>query len=465
MTLRKRTGWTWVMALAVAVATMAMSAQEAFAVPSFARQTGQACEACHTVFPELTPYGRLFKLNGYVFTNVKDISDINAQKSSTLSLTELPPISLMFLASETHINKALPDSSLPSGVAQNDTIGFPQQVSFFYAGRIAPDFGAFIQLTYDPGANSVGIDNTDLRFADSGTLQSLGLIYGLTLNNNPTSQDVWNGTPAWGYPYATFRAAPSPAAAALIDGPLAQNTAGATLYLMLDKTFYFEGGAYRSAKVGTTNKLLMAPGPLDSEFTNVIDGLAPYWRFAYEHPWGKNSLEIGTYGIHSSIRPNAGMTSLVTSGPTDDYTDAALDAQYQWIGEDNLVTLAATWIHEFATRHATVASNVNDSLDTLRATATYYYQRRYGGSVQLFQTTGTTDPLVYPAAAVTGSRNGSPDTRGLKFEFDYVPWLNTKIGLQYTAYLDFNGASKNYDGFGRNASDNNTLYAFLWTAF
>jgi hypothetical protein len=66
---------------------------------------------------------------------------------------------------------------------------------------------------------------------------------------------------------------------------------------------------------------------------------------------------------------------------------------------------------------------------------------------------------------VTGSRNGSPDSRGLKIEFDYVPWLNTKIGLQYTAYLEFNGASKNYDGFGRSASDNNTLYAFLWTAF
>jgi len=34
------------------------------AVPSFARQTGMACAACHTVFPELTPFGREFKLNG-----------------------------------------------------------------------------------------------------------------------------------------------------------------------------------------------------------------------------------------------------------------------------------------------------------------------------------------------------------------------------------------------------------------
>lgn len=28
------------------------------AVPSFARQTGTECSACHTVYPELTPFGR-----------------------------------------------------------------------------------------------------------------------------------------------------------------------------------------------------------------------------------------------------------------------------------------------------------------------------------------------------------------------------------------------------------------------
>src|SRR5438445_546386 len=35
------------------------------AIPAFARQTGQACVACHVSFPELTPYGRMFKLSGY----------------------------------------------------------------------------------------------------------------------------------------------------------------------------------------------------------------------------------------------------------------------------------------------------------------------------------------------------------------------------------------------------------------
>jgi hypothetical protein len=30
---------------------------------------------------------------------------------------------------------------------------------------------------------------------------------------------------------------------------------------------------------------------------------------------------------------------------------------------------------------------------------------------------------------------------------DYLPWLNVKLGLQYTAYTKFNGASNNYDAW------------------
>ncbi|HUW27311.1 MAG TPA: cytochrome C, partial [Sulfuriferula sp.] len=50
----------------LSVALMSFS-NPARAVPSFARQTGQNCVACHAggQFPELTPYGRLFKLTGY----------------------------------------------------------------------------------------------------------------------------------------------------------------------------------------------------------------------------------------------------------------------------------------------------------------------------------------------------------------------------------------------------------------
>jgi hypothetical protein len=57
-------------AVLVAIAALMVAPSVANATPGFARQTGLSCEACHTVFPELTPFGRKFKLNAYVFTNV-----------------------------------------------------------------------------------------------------------------------------------------------------------------------------------------------------------------------------------------------------------------------------------------------------------------------------------------------------------------------------------------------------------
>jgi len=53
-------------ALAMLAAQALWMPSPARAVPSFARQTGMPCTACHTSFPSLTPFGRWFKLNGYV---------------------------------------------------------------------------------------------------------------------------------------------------------------------------------------------------------------------------------------------------------------------------------------------------------------------------------------------------------------------------------------------------------------
>src|SRR6478736_2835248 len=53
--------------LGLALLLLALLPMGAQAIPAFNRQTGQNCVACHAggQFPELTPYGRLFKLTGY----------------------------------------------------------------------------------------------------------------------------------------------------------------------------------------------------------------------------------------------------------------------------------------------------------------------------------------------------------------------------------------------------------------
>jgi hypothetical protein len=108
------------------------------------------------------------------------------------------------------------------------------------------------------------------------------------------------------------------------------------------------------------------------------------------------------------------------------------------------------------------------------------YKQTYNLSVGWNYMSGTADMALYNGAGdcdpevgcevnpITGSANGSPNTNSFLFEADYIPfgkgtsmtdpYLNLRFSLQYWAYTQFNGASTNYDGAGRNAAGNNTLY-------
>ncbi len=462
----------------VALVSLATCPPAVFAVPSFARQTGMACEACHTVYPELTHFGRVFKANGYVLDNIKQVRDVSARRDELLELAQIPALSMMAQISYTQQKTPLPDLTnvdVP-GEAQNGTFAFPQQLSLFYAGKIAPHFGAFVQLTYGNDSGTIGLDNTDLRFADMRILPNeSSLIYGVTLNNNPTVQDLWNSTPAFGFPYAASNAVVSPLAGTEIDGTLGQDVAGVTAYAFWNESLYAEFGGYRSAKQGAANQLTGAAGPLDGTSSNVVQGVAPYWRVAYEYNWGQHSIEAGLYGLDVKLLPGGSADApFPLQRPYNRFKDVAEDIQYQFIGDVHLVTVTGTRIHEnlnLAASFASAASaNASDDLTTTRVTATYYYRRRIGGTLGYFSTTGSTDTGLYPQAnpgdpGVVTSANSSPDTRGWIAEVNYLPWLNTKLSVQYTRYTKFNGGSSNYDGVGRSASDNSAFYLLLWFAY
>ena len=64
--MKRRKAGEVILSLVIAGLLTALAATQARAVPSFARQTGQDCYRCHTMFPELTPTGRVFKMTGYV---------------------------------------------------------------------------------------------------------------------------------------------------------------------------------------------------------------------------------------------------------------------------------------------------------------------------------------------------------------------------------------------------------------
>lgn len=442
--------------LALALTALILVPTSARAVPSYARQTGLACEACHTVFPALTAFGRTFKASGYTLFNTLKVQDIDKLAHSTLSLSDLPPVSAMVMASQSLEARANDSNSSKSST------DFPQQASLFYAGRISDNIGAFIQITYDDQEGSFGIDNTDIRFADVTKIDGHTVIYGVSLNNNPTVQDLWNTVPAWGQPFIASPALQSPVAGAQIQGALSGGVAGLSAYAFVDQSLYAEVGFYRSALQGAS---VAFEGDSNN---NVISGVAPYWRLAYEWDWGNNSLEFGTFGMYAQLQnpttPAGGaINASLQHAPTDRFLDASLDAQYQYTDDETQISITSAWVHEHQNLSASFAEdfsfNSSDNLDSYNLVASYFWHRKLGLTLGIFGVNGSNDPIYF------GTINGSPNSTWGLAEIDYLPWLNVKLGLQYTAYTKFDGATSNYDGLGRNASDNNLLFGYLWVAF
>lgn len=419
------------------------------AIPSFARQTGMSCANCHTIFPELNAFGRQFKLTGYTLVASESVQAKSDSETVILKIPNTSQLSAMMIASLTYNSKALPNT-------QNTNVSFPQQFSLFYSGEITPKIGSFIQFTYEDQSGSIGIDNSELRFADQTELANQSLIYGVILNNNPSMQDIWNSTPAWRFPFTSSSVSPSPIVSTLIEGGLAQSVAGLGVYGYWNDLIYAEISLYRSAQQGS-------PNPPDTTSSGIVKTLVPYWRLALQKQWDNFYLQLGTFGISAQLFPKG------ISGLTDQYNDVGFDCNVEKNIEDNLLAVRGSYIHESRTLDGTFqaggAAYSSGNLNSLRLTASYYLHQQIGFTGGYFSITGDGDPIVFSPAAVFGSNNGIPDSNGLIFEFDYLPWLNTKFSIQYIAYNKFNGNSVNYDGAGRDASDNNSLYFSLWTAF
>ncbi len=464
--------------VAFSLLLLAGAAGQAGAVPSFARQTGQECPACHVSWPELTPYGRFFKVTGYT---------IGKTFWSPGEKINYAPVAVMAQASVSNIrNNSMtdPDTGDTGSAMQRQNSLVFSGGSLFFATKFNDYMGMFYQWTYDNLATTAdgtlgghsSIDNTDIRAAYKYAPVNAEIpewIVGMTLNNNPTVSDPWNSTPAWGFPFTASPLAPTPDAATMIDGGLAQQVAGLGAYAFWQKSIYLEFDNYRTANV-LANAFRRGLPYNEPGGVFAVTNYNPYWRLAYAHDWGANSIMVGTSGMVANVYPD----NLNTNTPTDRFRDVAVDAQYQYITDVHTVTAQATYIWENQSYNASypitqetgagygagpTPSNPTDSLRTFRIKGSYYYERKYGATLGYFQTTGSADEGLYGTTA-SGDPN-TPNSNGYVVELDYLPLQNVRLLLQYTGYGKFNGARNNYDGTGRNASDNNTLFFDVWVAF
>ena len=438
----------FVRVIALGAIVCMMSFAPALAVPAFAAKTGQRCSACHIggFGPQLTPFGRAFKLGGYTLD----------------AGTNAFPVSAMAVASFLHTATDQAESPAPHYGA-NDNITL-DQASLFVAGGIGDHLGGFMQFTYDGVGRHFSWDNIDLRVTDQSTFAGADIQYGLSFNNNPGVQDAWNTLPAWGFPYTDSALAPAPATGTLFDGALAQTVLGTTAFITWNQSIYTEAGLYWTPSNGFLKAFGsdFGPGP--------IAGVAPYVRVAYQKDYGDQNFEVGAFGFFPRLHPGGDFST----GTSDLHSDLGLDASYQFLGDGtNITTVNLRYTHEHQSLAASqllgLSANRSNTLEDFRVDAAYYWKNWIGGTVQWFNTWGSTDTLLYANNATL-----KPDSSGFRFQIDATLWgtdisplgerFNMRVGLQYMIYTQFDGAGTNYDGSGRNASDNNTLRLFTWFA-
>jgi hypothetical protein len=443
--------------LLVLISVILLTSPEAKAMPSFARQTGQACSACHTQSfgPNLTPFGRNFKLGGYTMGG------------GSGAAAKLPPLSGMIQGSFTNTQKDQtvqsqdqPDGTLRSGYNKNNNFTF-DQASLFYAGRIYGKVGAFSQLTYNGYDERLEMDNTDIRFADQLDLD-IPITYGISLNNNPTVQDLWNTTPVWGFPYTSSGVQPSVGAAPLIDGALGSQVGGATAYTMINNLLYLEAGAYGSFS-SNFQKAFGSAGPDRIS----IDGAAPYWRAALQHNWQGHYFSLGHYGMSADVFPGRDKTF-----GANHYTDVAVDATYQYMANPKHIFEAKTsYIYEdqklSADRGAASDPTTGRTyLATYNLNLAYTYDQTYGLTFAYKKINGSHAAQFDDEGSIVAQTR--PNSQFYTAELVHVPfgkstsylkpWLNLRTSLQYIGYSQTNGTNTD-------AQFNNTFMVNGWLAF
>ena len=433
----------------LAVGALAALAAPAHAVPSYARQTGADCGACHVgaFGPQLTPFGWQFKVNGYTDTDGKDGK---------------VPLSAMAVLNWTRSSADAPEAPEHFNTNNNKAL---QEASVFLAGRFTDSIGSFIQSTYSGVDRKWALDQVDVRFARPVKFGESDAVVGLSLNSNPTLTDPFNTIGQWRFPYTEsdfgFGFGPTP----LLED-LGSTVVGLNAYTLYDKHFYAELGLYNTL----STKMLSA---INADDAGKFKGVGTYWRLAYVNDRKRDNFSFGLAGFNAGLQPDR--TQL---GTADRYNDIGVDAAYQYLGNrQHIFTVNASWMHESRSLDYSVgagaAENNKGSLNTLRIAGSYHYDQTWGANVGLFSSRGSADGLLYGGV----SYNNRPDTRGYVLQADWTPWgkeaswaapwANVRLGLQYTGYQRFNGDSHYLDdvnGVDRKASDNNTLMMFLWTA-
>jgi hypothetical protein len=213
---------TWLLALSIGilapaallVAALALM-RPAVALPSFARQTGFECAACHVAFPELRrPAGS---------SSSRDIG------CRAVTLPCRPSPAFFSRRSPT------PKPASPAGSRQISARAAispcSRRASFMVApsARISASAPSPRRPMTAPPIASAG--TTSISASPAPERSATGISSSASVNNNPTVQDVWNTTPACRFPFPPATPTSPPRTADPLRPNRPQSRLGARLQL------------------------------------------------------------------------------------------------------------------------------------------------------------------------------------------------------------------------------------------
>jgi len=419
--------------------TAALMSTPAQAVPSYARQTGQDCAACHigAFGPQLTPFGIKFKLGGYVD------SDGKAGKI---------PLSAIVVADYNRYKKQDADtgeysSESKSGIAE---------ASVFLAGKLTDHLGSFAQITNDGVTHTTSLDQVDFRY--TGTVEAAGkeALIGVSVNNNPGVQDPFNTLSVWNFPYTTSgREEMHYPGTELASASGEHRVIGVNAYTLLDDSIYAELGLYNTLSSSIQSRTGQGRFPKPDEEPGVeFNKLnnAPYWRLAYLKDLHTSAWQVGVSGFNGSYKDH------VSGDLSQKFSDLGVDASYQLLGNrEHVVTVNGSFLRERTTTPN--ADTGEDDLNTTkdyRLAASYHFMNTYGATFGYFK---------------ASSADHKTGNRGYIYQADWTPlgkesswnapWANLRLGVQYVAFKGDDAMTLAGDKPG----NKNNLRVFAWVAY
>lgn len=394
----------------VAVLLIVLFPNMSQAVPSYARQVQKPCTACHTIWPNLNQYGRQFKVKAYT-----DVSpDWKMINKDNLNLLYVLPVSVR-ATSFLYTNEKNPVAGI-----DNDSTRIPDEVDLYLSSRVFDYMGVFSHIAYSPGSGF--------------TFPIFKMAFQYPLGGNTVGLVGFKGSAVSADPFNSLGGRDSPITFGDESSPLVLTNGWTFSFLdegnlglvahgyFLNNRLYVAAGAMRGGRSEDVSGgiLLNASAGADIAESNPIHG---YFRLAWDQKLPDGAVTFGAaYDTGDQKITNSPLPLVLPfrSKVSRIYLDASLE---QHFGEDHLVEVQT--LYGMGREENVFGGDEVRRFDGFYIEGSYFYQRMFGlVAAYNFLNNRRVDP-----SDITG------DNRRVNqwlVSFNFLPWLNTKVALQYT---------------------------------